>query len=191
MRLGSHDAVSVDVRVLAATHRDLASRAADGTFRQDLYYRLAEASVWLPPLRNRREDIGPLARYLLERGGGPPIALRPDAIFALEQHPWPGNVRELRNVLRRAAAMASTGVIDGPLLESVMGQQQTTFAPEAAETTQTFAALPMAEARDAHRKEYLRELLERYGNDHEMIAQGMGVHIKYARRLMRKYGLIR
>jgi len=191
VRLGSHVAIPVDVRVIAATHRDLVSRAADGTFRQDLYYRLAEASVWLPPLRNRREDIGPLARYLLDRGSGPPIALRPDAIEALEQHPWPGNVRELRNVLRRASAMATNGAIDAALLKSAMGLQHHSFAPDAAETTQTFAALPMAKARDAHRKEYLRELHKRYGDDHAMIAQGMGVHIKYARRLMRKYGLIR
>jgi transcriptional regulator with PAS, ATPase and Fis domain len=191
VRLGSHQTLPVDVRVLAATHRDLASRAAEGTFRQDLYYRLAEASVWLPPLRSRPEDVGPLARHLLDRAGGSPVVLQPDATAVLERHSWPGNVRELRNVLRRAAAMASAGSIDARLLESVMGLMHVGLGPEATTSTNSFSVLPIAEARDAHRKEYLKVLLEKHGDDHATIAEHMRVNVKYARRLMRKYGLIR
>jgi two-component system, NtrC family, response regulator GlrR len=190
VRLGSHKAIPIDVRVIAATHRDLHALAVEGRFRQDLYYRLAEASVRLPPLRNRMDDIDFLARHLLDGASGAPVLLQPDALAALKAHRWPGNVRELRNVLRRAAATASGGAIDAGLLEGVMGPAKTGF-PDAPETTATFDSLPIAEARDAHRKAYLKQLLERHGDDHAAIAQQMGVHIKYARRLMRRYGFIR
>jgi transcriptional regulator with PAS, ATPase and Fis domain len=190
IRLGSHNAVPVDVRVIAATHRDLQSLVAEGRFRQDLYYRLAEATMWLPPLRTRVEDIDLLARHLLDLAGGPPVVLQADALAVLRHHTWPGNVRELRNVLRRAAAMACTGAINASLLEEVIGSTRTGFPPESLETTRTFSELPIAEARNEHRKEYLKQLLELYGDDHAAVARQMGVHIKYARRLMRKYGFI-
>jgi two-component system, NtrC family, response regulator GlrR len=190
VRLGSHKATPIDVRVIAATHRDLHAMAAEGRFREDLYYRLAEANVRLPPLRNRREDIDVLARHLLDQASGPPVMLQPDALALLKEHRWPGNVRELRNVLRRAAATPSGGAIDAGLIEGALESTKPGFT-EAPETTQTFGALPMAEARDAHRKAYLKQLLARHGEDHTAIAQQMGVHIKYARRLMRRYGFIR
>ena len=193
VRLGSHATIHVDVRVIAATHRDLPTLAAAGKFRQDLYYRLAEASVWLPSLRARVEDIDVLARHLLDLAGGPPVVLQAEALAVLRHRAWPGNVRELRNVLRRAAAIASSGTINADLLESVIGSgsSRASFGPESLETTRTFSCLPMAEAKDEHRKEYLKQLLELYGDDHVAVAQQMGVHIKYARRLMRKYGLLR
>ena len=207
IRLGTHKATAVDVRVIAATHRDLPSLAAEGGFRQDLYYRLAEASMWLPPLRTRMEDIDFLARHLLDRAGGPPVVLLPDALAALKQHSWPGNVRELRNVLRRAAAMARAGSIDGPLLDDVIGLTRTGFTSEITDTTRRLSSLPIAEARDEpprrlsslpiaeardeQRKDYVKQLLDLYGDDHPAVARQMGVNIKYARRLMRKYGFIR
>jgi transcriptional regulator with PAS, ATPase and Fis domain len=188
VRLGSHKTIPIDVRVIAATHRDLPVLATEGRFRQDLYYRLAEASVRLPPLRNRMEDIDSLARHILDQASGPPVVLQPDALTLLKQHRWPGNVRELRNVLRRAAAMG--GSIDAALIEGAMAPTKTAFA-DPSETTGNFDSMPIAEARDAHRKAYLAQLIERYGDDHTAIAQQMGVNIKYARRLMRKYGFIR
>ncbi len=191
VRLGSHEAISVDVRVIAATHRDLPSLAAEGGFRQDLYYRLAEATLWLPPLRTRAEDIASLARHLLDRAGGPPVVLHPDAVAVLKRHSWPGNVRELRNVLRRAAAMASAGSISAELLDDLIGPTKTGFVSESVDTTRKFSNLPIAEARDEHRKEYVKQLLELFGDDHAAVARQMGVHIKYARRLMRKYGFLR
>jgi DNA-binding NtrC family response regulator len=190
VRLGSHKTVPVDVRVLAATHRDLPTLASEGKFRQDLYYRLAEASVCLPPLRDRIEDIPFLARHLLEQGDEPPLYLAPEALGAMQRHTWPGNVRELRNVLRRAAATASGSTINGREIENAIGSPAAATAIDSPASTGSFAALPIAEARDAHRRDYLRELLEQHRDDHAAIAHQMGVHIKYARRLMRKYGLI-
>ncbi len=109
--LGAIRAVSVDVRVVAATNRDLAAEVAAGRFREDLYWRLAVFPLALPPLRDRPGDILPLARHLLARAaaGGPVPALLPDAERALRAHHWPGNVRELANRLERAAILAAPG----------------------------------------------------------------------------------
>ncbi|MFO0737213.1 MAG: sigma-54 dependent transcriptional regulator [Labilithrix sp.] len=95
----------VDVRVIAATHRDLGAMVRDRRFREDLYYRLQVIALRIPPLRDRREDIAPLARRFLEQlsKGDPPV-IAPDAMAKLQAHAWPGNVRELRNVIERAIA---------------------------------------------------------------------------------------
>jgi transcriptional regulator with GAF, ATPase, and Fis domain len=106
--LGAQRAVTVDVRVVAATNRDLAADVRKGRFREDLYYRLQVVPLAVPPLRARREDIVPLARYFarsMSDGGAMP-AFAPDALSALASHSWPGNVRELRNVISRALAFS-------------------------------------------------------------------------------------
>ncbi len=108
--LGAQRPVTVDVRVIAATNRDLASEVRRGRFREDLYYRLQVVPLLVPPLRDRRDDIPPLARHfarqLAAEDGGRPPAFTPDALALLTAHPWPGNVRELRNVIARAMAYA-------------------------------------------------------------------------------------
>jgi DNA-binding NtrC family response regulator len=98
--------VTVDVRVVAATNRDLAAEVRSGRFREDLYYRLLVVPLAVPPLRTRREDVVPLARFFagLATEGERPPAFAPDALAALAAHTWPGNVRELRNVIARALA---------------------------------------------------------------------------------------
>src|SRR5262249_17322018 len=104
--LGERAPVRVDVRVLAATHRDLARLVREGAFREDLYYRLQGIPVGIPPLRERSADIPLLARHFLRDlapRGEPPV-LAPDALSALCEHAWPGNVRELKNVIERALA---------------------------------------------------------------------------------------
>jgi len=116
-RVGDGRPIRVDVRVVAATNRDLAAEIRDGRFREDLYYRLGVVTIELPPLRARREDIPPLAQGLLrrirERRALPPRALSAAALEALEHHDWPGNVRELENTLERALVLAQGAEI-GP-----------------------------------------------------------------------------
>src|SRR6201999_3064980 len=99
LRLGGTRPVHVNVRVIAATNRNLDEAVAEGTFRADLYYRLNVFDIHIPPLRERRDDILPLAAGFLREFGGPSAALTPDAMAVLHHHDWPGNVRELRNVL--------------------------------------------------------------------------------------------
>jgi DNA-binding NtrC family response regulator len=109
-RVGGSKPLQVDVRVVAATHRDLERDVREGRFRQDLYYRLQVLEIAMPPLRERPEDVPALAarflEQLAERNGRPARRLAPDAIAELSRYAWPGNVRELRNVVERAAVLA-------------------------------------------------------------------------------------
>lgn len=109
-RVGGREVVKADVRIIAATHRDLAARIARGEFREDLYYRLAVALVQLPPLRERLEDLPELVGYFARRHGpelgDPNPSFRPEALARLREHAWPGNVRELENVVRKAVLRA-------------------------------------------------------------------------------------
>ncbi|HYQ17379.1 MAG TPA: sigma 54-interacting transcriptional regulator, partial [Polyangiaceae bacterium] len=107
--LGEQRPRRVDVRVVAATHRDLGRRVREGLFREDLFYRLNVVPLAVPPLRERKEDVTALARLFIGKlvgDGESAPSLAPDAIRALESHSWPGNVRELRNVVERAMAYA-------------------------------------------------------------------------------------
>jgi DNA-binding NtrC family response regulator len=110
-RVGDNEMTRVDVRLIAATHQPLERRAAEGTFRLDLYHRLAVFPVEVPPLRERLEDIEELAEHLLVRlaAGGLRKRLRPEAVARLKEHRWPGNVRELLHVLERASILAGDG----------------------------------------------------------------------------------
>jgi DNA-binding NtrC family response regulator len=116
-RVGGDRTHKVDVRVLAATNRDLREEVNKGTFREDLYFRLSVVHVELPPMRERREDIPALANHFLrEIAGrrGMTMSFSQDAMAALMSHSWPGNVREMRNVVERAAALADGSVITRP-----------------------------------------------------------------------------
>lgn len=114
-RVGDQKSRRVDVRVLAATAKDLAAEARAGRFREDLFYRLNVVAIHLPPLRERREDIVPLARHFCDRLGrrlGRPLALSAEALAWLEQEPWRGNVRELENAIERAAVLSNKEILE-------------------------------------------------------------------------------
>ena len=110
-RVGGHEPVHVSVRIVAATHRDLAAMVADGQFREDLWYRIAVFPLRLPPLRERPEDIPELARHFADRAATrfvlPSVALTPEDNHLLTSYPWPGNIRELAAVIDRAAILGN------------------------------------------------------------------------------------
>ncbi|WDJ24445.1 sigma-54-dependent Fis family transcriptional regulator [Xanthomonas campestris pv. raphani] len=113
-RLGAVREREVDIRLIAATHHDLASKVKEGTFRSDLYFRISSIPLTMPALRDRKEDIVPLARRLLARSLADPSRtpqLTDDAALALREYAWPGNIRELRNVLERAALLCNDNTI--------------------------------------------------------------------------------
>ena len=116
-RVGNPKVIPVDVRVVAATNRDLAERVRSGQFREDLYYRLNVVPIKLPPLRDRRPDVPTLAARFLQKAalkyGREEMRLRPDAIDALMQYDWPGNVRQLENLIERVAILSPDAAI-GP-----------------------------------------------------------------------------
>ena len=109
-RVGGRELIRVDVRIIAATHRDLQAAIAEKSFREDLYYRISEVAVTIPPLRERGADAVLIANYLLQRAcrrhRRPMLKLAPDAVAAIDQYGWPGNVRELENRINAAAIMA-------------------------------------------------------------------------------------
>ncbi len=108
-RVGESESRTTDARVIAATNKDLRQAVVDGSFREDLYYRLRVVPLWIPPLRERREDIEPLTRHLLSRVSrrhDRSVRLAPDAMRAILRYPWPGNVRELENALEYAVAVS-------------------------------------------------------------------------------------
>jgi transcriptional regulator with PAS, ATPase and Fis domain len=109
--LGASAPVAVDVRLVTATHRDLDELLRQGRFRQDLLYRINVVEVWVPPLRDRLEDLTPLTQHLLDKLGArlelPGCTISPDVMAAFVQYPWPGNVRELENVIERALVLGS------------------------------------------------------------------------------------
>ena len=115
-RVGGNRTLSVNIRIVAATNRDLRAEVGRGRFREDLFFRLAVVSVTVPPLRDRAEDIPALAAHFLERFrremGRERLTLSPDAVAALRAHPWPGNVRELANCVERAVILAESDVLE-------------------------------------------------------------------------------
>jgi two-component system, NtrC family, nitrogen regulation response regulator GlnG len=152
--VGSSRSIRADVRIIAATHKDLPQLIAENAFREDLYYRLNVVPIRLPALRQRIEDIGELAQYFLDRAaaeGLPRKKLDPGAIDRLARHRWPGNVRELENMMRRLAALTREDVIGAHLIEAHLGQQAGGEGPAA---SQDGAGGGLADAVEMHLARY-------------------------------------
>ncbi len=151
----------VDVRVIAATLRDLAQMVTERTFREDLYYRLAAITVRVPALRERPEDLPAIARALLAREPATKDhRLDVPAMTLLSEHSWPGNVRELANVLLVAATMVEGTVIGRPELAGAIGSSHTTRGNSRGEVHPAVKETSLAALRARHREE-LRELVAR------------------------------
>ncbi|HEX4474407.1 MAG TPA: sigma 54-interacting transcriptional regulator [Polyangiaceae bacterium] len=191
--IGAGAPTEVDVRVIAATHRDLAAMVDDGTFREDLLYRLAEVVVRMPPLREHREDVPMLAGLILDRLDGPPRSLGTDAVAYLKEQGWPGNVRELRNIVRRAAALSNSLVLRRGSFEKLeqVRPSNRPAAPVGQPAVPTnHDGLSLRDARQAVEREYLAGLLGAY-EDLDRAADHAGIHRKSLERLMRRHGLSR
>jgi len=184
-RVGANDYKTVNVRVIAATHRDLLAMARENRFREDLYHRLAVLHVRLPPLRERREDIAELVEHFLARLGKTE-ALGPQTLARLVAHDWPGNVRELRNVVERAVSLSSGDAEVAPELLAL---------PEETRSGGTANGLPFKEAKDrlveAFEREYLEGLLARCGGNVSRAAREAGIDRVYLHRLLKRYAMAR
>jgi DNA-binding NtrC family response regulator len=182
-RVGGAQPIAVDVRILAATHRDLRAEVNAGRFRADLYYRLAVAKIVIPPLRERPEDLEPLARHFVEKLTGVadlgPLA---NALDALRGHPWSGNVRELRNVVEAAIVM---GEID------LGGERPAIAIPGAPPSASQVAAYRDARAAALTRfeAEYLKDLIARTDGNASEAARLARMDRPYLLTLLRKHGL--
>jgi DNA-binding NtrC family response regulator len=183
-RVGGTATLRVDVRVVAATNRDLEAEVQSGAFRQDLYYRLRVVEIQLPPLRERPDDIPALVdRFLTEvalRLGRPKATMSAPAMATLATHRWPGNVRELRNLVERAAVLSSGTDIDASDLGLETGK--------GAAPTGTFADAKRRAIEDFERS-YLRAALERHGGNVSRTAEAVGMVRQSLQQKMRELGL--
>jgi DNA-binding NtrC family response regulator len=191
-RVGSSTSLPVDVRVIAATNRPLDTLTRGAAFRDDLLYRLSVVQLELPPLRDRREDIIPLAVHFLaffaERHRMPQRSLSEATRRALLAHDWPGNVRELRNTMERAVVLAEGDVIDARDLPASIAGSSAALRPADA----VLAELPYAEARqrvlDAFDRSFLAAALERYDGNVSATARALGLHRQSLQKLLRRLG---
>ena len=181
--LGSTRTRKVDVRFVAATNKDLMNEVREGRFREDLYYRLNVISINLPPLRERRDDIEPLARHFLKasthRMKKEVRGIDDDALQALLQYDWPGNVRELENVMERAVILARNGTITVGLLP--LGARRETF-PVATHVAPLIAL-------DEIERQHITSILKETGFHKSHAAEILGISRKTLDRKIAEYGL--
>ncbi len=177
-RVGGTEWIPVDVRVVAATHRDLRARVAAGEFRDDLYYRLNVVAIALPPLRVRAADLPLRARHFVDKyaaaRGGPPPVLPPETLARLASYPWPGNVRQLENVLERAVTLATGSVLrpEDLALEATPAPGRGPTLPAAGMTL------------DDVKHWYLHQVLEQTGGNKQRAAEILGVDRRTLYRLL-------
>ncbi len=181
--------VPIDVRVVAATHRDLQQSVRDGRFREDLYYRLGVVPVALPPLRERLADIVPLAEHFLALSaeGGPAKRLSADAAARLLAHPWPGNVRELLNAMKRASTLVRRPVISaGDLAFLATPGLRAAAATDATD----WLAGTLPEAVERVEREMMRRALLASGGNRAQAAERLGIRRQLLYQKLERYGLV-
>lgn len=179
-RVGGRQEIPVDTRVIAATNADLKKKLLDGSFREDLFYRLAVVQIVLPPLRERDGDAVLLARYFLQRfsaeNNRTGLTFAPDALRALRQHSWPGNVRELQNRVRRAVIMGESRRLTANDLELV-----DSLAP--------LQSNSLKEARESLERDMIQQAIRKHGGKITAAAQELGISRPTFYELMEKLGV--
>lgn len=183
--VGSNQSKAIDVRVIAATHKDLKKAIANGTFREDLYYRLAVIPIVMPPLRHRTEDIPLLANHFLNKyslmNGGRVHGFAPEALQRLMSLPWTGNVRELENLVERLVVLSKTPTIQA---QDIPGSDEQNFESFFGQNT---AHLPSLEELE---KRYISLVLQKTGSKKEKAAQILGINRRTLYRKERDYGFV-
>ena len=193
--VGESISVRTDARIIAATNLDLQRAVLEGRFRDDLYYRLRVVPISIPPIRDRREDVEPLARHLLTRvcaRNGRSMLLGPDALRAMLDYPWPGNVRELENALEYAVAVCKGQTIHRQDLPGEIQQGSPTYSPARTVDHASVGAVPPIEppAEDSSReREQLRAALDAHQWNRAETAQALGISRTTLWRKMRELGL--
>jgi DNA-binding NtrC family response regulator len=179
-RVGGVKAIRVDVRIIAATNRDLEKTVKDGRFREDLYHRLNVIPIVLPPLRERKADIPVLADHFMERSSVETkksfTAIRADALERLLAYDWPGNVRELANTIERAVVLGR-----GPEI----GVEDLPARLSAGAASQSPQSVSYKKAIDAYRRDLILKTLERTGGNRAAAAKALGLHRTHLMRLLR------
>ncbi len=178
--VGAETSVKVDVRIIAATNKDLGEAVKNGTFRNDLYYRISVVPLFIPPLRDRRDDIPLLAQHFLQlsvkRANKEVKGFTPAALHRLMINPWPGNVRELENVVEKAVVMSRQDMLTPDLLPAVSVSAESPLKP-------------LTEAKEEFERTYLKTVLQLTSGNISRAAQFAGRYRADFYKMLRKYGL--
>jgi two-component system nitrogen regulation response regulator NtrX len=186
-RVGGTQRIRVDVRVLAATNKELPAEIRDGRFREDLYFRLNVIPIFVPPLRDRPEDIPLLAEHFMAlmaaEYGKRPKRFAPEAMARLQQYHWPGNVRELRNIVERLIIMVTGDTITAQDLAFLSQDREAPVDPAPAATGR------LAEARDQFEKDYILRALAASQGNMSRTAEMLGVERSNLYKKMKAFGI--
>jgi len=186
--VGSNESRQVDVRIIAATHRDLAGLVQQNLYRQDLFYRLNVVSIRLPPLRERTQDLPALAHHFVKKCAArfdkSVTKLDPEALERIYSYNWPGNVRELENAMERAVVLARGDTITPDLLPAELRPTTVVRA-----VSSGVPQMPLSEARALFERNYLEQALRRAEGNTAEAARLSGVDRSNFRRLLKRYGL--
>jgi len=182
-RVGASRTLQVDVRVLATTNRDLEKEIAEGRFRQDLYYRLAVLPIWVPPLRDRKEDIPELIahfqRQCEQRLARPVPELDHSALSLLMEHDWPGNVRELENLITRICVLTTETRVNADQIRKWL---------PASISRPKFENIPVGISIQEMERYLIEATLERFGGHREKTAKALGIGVRTLTEKLRQYG---
>jgi len=189
-RLGGERTISVDVRVIAATNKDVRAEITAGRFREDLYFRLAVVPIRMPSLRERLEDIPELCRHFLEKaavGGAPSREISSEGLELLMSLPWPGNVRELANFLERLAVMSDERLVSADTVRRILGEGA---APKAEPLVpERYGSVPLAEAKELFERDYLVQKLGECDYNVARAAEAAGIHPSGLHAKIKKLGI--
>ena len=188
-RIGGDKPISVNVRVVVATHRDLEARVHEEKFRQDLFHRIYVFPLVLPPLRERREDVPALVEHfsqqVCEQNGWKTVSFTPDAMEALQSHPWPGNVRELRNLVERLMLLATEGHVDLDTMELALPKGSSGISISAT----TAGSGPLADRVQSFERAVILAELKRSHNNMSLAAKTLGLERSHLYKKAEQLGI--
>jgi two-component system nitrogen regulation response regulator NtrX len=191
-RIGGEGSLTVDVRLISATNKDVPAEVAAGRFREDLFYRLNVIPITVPPLRDRREDLPLLVNYFLRKFNGPsatPLpAFSPEGFQVLADHPWPGNIRELKNYLERVSLMVDDPVIGATEARAFLGNS-TSAEAVAASPLAPWSHLGLNDAKDAFEKAFIEEKLRENSYNISRTAQMLGLYASNLHTKIKKFAI--
>jgi len=191
-RIGGEGSLTVDVRIISATNKDVPAEVAAGRFREDLFYRLNVIPITVPPLRDRREDLPLLIQYFFKKFKGntaePLPVFSPEGFEILANHPWPGNIRELKNYLERISLMVDAPVIGPEEARAFLGNGSGTEA-QAPSPLAPWLPLSLNDAKDAFEKAFIEEKLRENNYNISRTAQALGLYASNLHTKLKKFAI--
>jgi len=186
-RVGGEESLSVDVRVIAATNKDITALIAKGRFREDLYFRINVVPIRVPPLRERKEDLPELVAYFMAKFKPPalqePKTVSPEGMKVLAAYRWPGNIRELKNFVERVNIMAEEPVITAASVKSLLGAEP---VAESGGLLDPYRGMSLADAREAFERDLIAARLRETGGNISRAAEALGVYASNLHSKMKK-----